>query len=60
MQKKKKIKSFSRVHVPHKREIRKFHIVVVQQLQRNVQKSAKLLFCSSKPSVFLSFSLPSL
>lgn len=42
---KRKIKSFSRVHVPHKREIRKFHIVVVQQLPRNVQKSAKLLLC---------------
>ena len=33
------------------REIRKFHIAVVQQLQRNVQKKhdarAELLFCQS-------------
>ena len=46
-----------------KREIRKFHVVVVQRRQRNVQKKrdarAKLLFCLSKPTSFLPFSLPS-
>ena len=30
---------FTRVHVLTKREIRKFHVVVVRQRQRNVQKS---------------------
>ena len=39
-----------------KREFRHLHVVVVQQRQRNVQKSVKkLLFCY----YFLSFSLPS-
>ena len=35
-----------------KREIRHFHVVVMQRRQRNVQKSAraKLLFCQSKPT----------
>ena len=46
-----------------KREIRQFHVVVVQRRQRNVQKKhdarAKLLFCLSKPIFFLPFSLPS-
>ena len=45
-----------------KRESTKFHVVVVQQRQRKVQKSvarAKLLFCHSKPIAFLPFSLPS-
>ena len=40
-----------------KREIRHFHVVVVQRRQRNVQKKrdarAKLLFCQSKPIGFL-------
>ena len=36
--KKKKVIVLS-VHVLHKREIRKFHIVIVQWRQRNVQKS---------------------
>ena len=43
-----------------KREIRHFHVVVVQRRQRNVQKS--VLFCQSKPIVvffFFAFSLPS-
>ena len=39
-----------------KRESTKFHVVVVQQRQRNVQKKcaarAKLLFCHSKPIAF--------
>ena len=39
-----------------KHEIRHFQVVVVQQQQRNVQKS--VLFCQSKPG-FLPFSLPS-
>jgi len=43
-----------------KREIRKFHVVVVQRQERNVQKKrdarAKLLFCQSKPIAFLPFS----
>ena len=38
-------------------EIRKFHVAVVQQWLRNVQKRrdarAKLFFCQSKPIVFL-------
>ena len=38
------------------REIRHFHVLVLQWRQRNVQKKldarAKLLFCQSKPSVF--------
>ena len=42
-----------------KRENRKFHVVVAQRRQRNVQKKcdarAELLFCQSKPIVFLSF-----
>ena len=47
-----------------KREFRRhFHVVVVQRRLRNVQKKraarAKLLFCLSKPIVFLPFSLPS-
>ena len=45
-----------------KREIRHFHVAVVQRRQRNVQKSdarPKLLFCQSKPIAFLPFSLPS-
>ena len=47
-----------------KRVIRKFHLVVVQCRQINVQKKrdarAKLLFCQSKTSAYLPFSLPSL
>ena len=39
-----------------KREMRHFHVVVVQRRQRNVQKKrdarAKLLFCQSKPIAF--------
>ena len=46
-----------------KRETRRFHVVVVQQRQRNVHKShdasVKLSLCQPKPNVFLSFSLPS-
>ena len=43
-----------------KREIRHFHVAVVQRRLRNVQKSVKLLFCQSKPiGFFFSFSLPS-
>ena len=46
-----------------KREIRHFHVVVVQRRQRNVQKKVmhvqSLLFCQSKPIAFLPFSLPS-
>ena len=46
-----------------KRENRKFHVVVAQRRQRNVQKKcdarAELLFCQSKPIVFLSFLSPS-
>ena len=42
------------------RQIRHFHVVVVQWRQRNVQKKrdarAELLFCSSKPIAFLTFS----
>ena len=45
------------------RKIRKFHVVVVQRRQRNVQKkrdiSAMLLFCQSKPYCFMPFSLMS-
>ena len=33
------------VYVLHKREIRHFHVLVVQKRERNVQKSGKLLFC---------------
>ena len=43
-------------------EIGQFHVVVVQQLQRNKKKRdarAKLLFCLSKRIAFLPFSLPS-
>ena len=41
-----------------KREIRHFHVVVVQRRQRNVQLKkcdarAKLLFCQSKPIAFM-------
>ena len=47
-----------------KQVIRKFHLVVVQCRQINVQKKrdarAKLLFCQSKTSAYLPFSLPSL
>ena len=47
-----------------KREIREFHVEVVQRRQRNVQKKrdarAKLLFCQSKPIAFLPSLLPSL
>ena len=36
-----------------KREIRYFHVVVVQRRQRNKRDaSAKLLFCQSKPVAF--------
>ena len=46
-----------------KREIRHFHVVVVQRRRRNVQKKhdswAKLLFYQSKPTAFFPFSLPS-
>ena len=46
-----------------KREIRHFHVVVVQQWLRNVKKKrdahAKLLLCQSKPIGFLPFSSPS-
>ena len=43
-----------------KREIRHFHVVVVQRRQRNVQKSVihmKLLFCQSTPTAFFPSSL---
>ena len=33
------------VYVLHKREVRHFHVLVVQKRERNVQKIAKLLFC---------------
>ena len=39
-----------------KREIRKFHVLVVQRQERNVQKivmHVQLLFCRSKPIAFL-------
>ena len=43
------------------REVRKFHVSVLQGRLRNAQKKrdarAKLLFCHSKPIVFLPFSL---
>jgi len=46
-----------------KREIRHFHVVVVQQWLRNVKKKrdahAKLLLCQSKPIGFFLFSSPS-
>ena len=46
-----------------RREIRHFHVVVVQRRQRNVQKKrdarAKLLFSLSKPIACSPFSLPS-
>ena len=39
-----------------KREIRQFHVVVVQRRQRNVQKKrdarSKMMFCQSKPIAF--------
>ena len=42
-------------------EIRKFHVTVVQQRLRNVQKSVMLVqscfFCQSKPIVFLLFAV---
>ena len=47
-----------------KREIRQFHVVVVQRRQRKVQKGyarAKLLFCNTKPiavAVFVQLKLP--
>ena len=56
-------KLLSFVPVLRKREIRQFHVVVVQRRRRNVQKSmmhaAKLLCYLSKPIAFLPFSLPS-
>ena len=43
------------------REIRKFHVAVVQQRLRNVQKSVmhvqSFFFCQSKPIVFLLFAV---
>ena len=42
-----------------KRQIRHFHVVVVQRRQRSVLKSVMHLFCQSKPIAFLPFSLPS-
>ena len=46
-----------------KREIRKFHVVIVQRRQKNVQKKrdarAKLLFYQSQAVAFLPFSLTS-
>ena len=46
-----------------KREIRHFHVVVVQRRLRNVPKRrdtrANLLFCQFRPIGFLPFSLPS-
>ena len=42
-----------------KRQIRYFHVVVVQRRQRSVLKSVMHLFCKSKPITFLPFSLPS-
>ena len=51
------------VNASTKREIRQFHVEVVQRGQRNVQKKhdarAKLLFCQSKPIAFLPSLLPS-
>ena len=49
------------VNASTKREIRQFHVEVVQRRQRNVQKKrdAKLLFCQSKPITFLPSLLPS-
>ena len=43
-------------------EIRKFHVAVVQQQLRNVQKlnhdtHAKMFFCQCKPIVFLLFAI---
>ena len=44
--------------------MRRFHVLVVQRRQRNVQKKrdarAKLLFCQSIPIGLFLFSLPSL
>ena len=55
--------SSSCVNASTKREIRQFHVEVVQRRQRNVQKKrdarAKLLFCQSKPIAFLPSLLPS-
>ena len=46
-----------------KRETRRFHVVVVQQRQRNVQNSVihvqSCCFANLKPNAFLSFALPS-
>ena len=46
-----------------KREIRHFHVVVVQEMAKKCTKEhdarAKLLFCQSKPIGFLAFLLPS-
>ena len=45
-----------------KREVRHFHVVVVQRRQRNVQKSVstcKVVVCQSKPIALLPFSLTS-
>ena len=40
------------------REIRKFHVAVVQQRPRNVQKSVIVFFvCQSKPIAFLLFAV---
>ena len=39
-----------------KRKSRRFHVLVVQWRQRNVQKSVMhVLFCQSKPTAFLTF-----
>ena len=46
------------VYVLHKREVRHFHVLVVQKRERNVQKIAKLLFCLLN-LFFFTFSLPS-
>ena len=45
-----------------KRKFRNFHVVVVQQRQKNVPKKRDArakLFCYSKPIAFLPFSVPS-
>ena len=42
-----------------KREVRKFHVVVEQCSQRNVQKNVKIVVLLIKPIAFLKFSLPS-
>ena len=44
-----------------KSKLRHFHFVVLQRWQRNLQKKrAEFLFCESKPTAFLLFSLLSL